>query len=113
MQDRYTRATNVTLEQAIQLGMKHHTAGQLREAEAVYRNILQHVPDHPDALHLLGLVAQQVGRSDAAIELMTQAIAGNPNVALYHSNLAEAYRTRGMLADAEKAARRALELDPT
>ena len=40
----------------------HHTAGQLAEAEVLYREILEFSPDHPDALHLLGVIAYQVGQ---------------------------------------------------
>src|SRR5262245_52332675 len=92
--------------------MRHHSAGQFREAETVYRSILQQVPNQPDALHLLGVLAQQVGQPQAAIDLIGRAIAVNPNVALFHSNIAESYRTLGRLSDAENAARQAIKIDP-
>ena len=55
--------------------------------EAIYRRVLAHQPDHPDALHLLGVVALQTGRSDTAIELIGRAISINAGVAEYHQNL--------------------------
>ena len=41
----------------IQNGLAHHQAGRLQKAEAIYQSILQNQPQHPDALHLLGLIA--------------------------------------------------------
>ncbi|HVT87919.1 MAG TPA: tetratricopeptide repeat protein [Tepidisphaeraceae bacterium] len=104
---------SVTIEQALNLGRQHQQAGQFQKAEQIYLQILQQVPNQPDALHLLGVVAQQVGRIDMAIELISRAIAGNPKAANYYSNLAEAYRSIGRLDEAEAACRRALELNPT
>ena len=35
----------------------HHRAGQLAEAETLYWQVLQSSPEHPVALHLLGVIA--------------------------------------------------------
>ena len=40
--------------------------GRLGEAERLYRKILQLDAHHADSLHLLGMVAFQAGRNDAA-----------------------------------------------
>ena len=87
--------TQVTIEQAMQIAIGHHQAGRLAEAEAIYRQILAQSPDHADALHLLGVLACQTGHTDAAIDLIGRAIAINPAVAEYHSNLGESYRRAG------------------
>ena len=50
----------------IELGMQHHSAGRLADAEAVYRQVLETEPDHPTALHMLGVVAYQAGKPDLA-----------------------------------------------
>jgi Flp pilus assembly protein TadD len=44
----------------------HFGAGRLPQAEGICRQILQLAPDHSDALHILGAVAQQVGKSQQA-----------------------------------------------
>jgi hypothetical protein len=54
----------VTIEQAIQIALASHQAGRLDEAERIYQQVLQAQPVHPDALHLLGLIACQGGRDD-------------------------------------------------
>ncbi|MBE0475148.1 tetratricopeptide repeat protein, partial [Rhodoferax sp.] len=48
---------------ALQAAVQYHQNGQLAQAQALYRQILQANPNHPDALHLLGLIEHQQGRS--------------------------------------------------
>ena len=63
-------ATGRTLENA----RRHHAAGDLPKAESIYRQILQTENNHPDALHLLGLIAYQIGKNDVALNLITKAL---------------------------------------
>jgi protein O-GlcNAc transferase len=100
-----------TTAETFQVAFTHHQAGELRQAEALYRQVLQVEPRHFDALHLLGLVAYQVGRHDAAVELIAQAIGMRGDRAIFHSNLGEAYRALGKLNEAENCFRQALRLD--
>jgi predicted O-linked N-acetylglucosamine transferase (SPINDLY family) len=72
----------------LQKATAHHQAGQLPQAEALYRQILQLSPSHPVALHLLGVIACQSGQYAAALELIDRAIQANPKYA-------EAYCSRG------------------
>ena len=83
----------------------------MREAEAIYRDVLKSVPDQPDALHLLGVVAYQTGRLDEAAEAIERAIAGNDRVAAYHDNLGLVYRALGRTDEAAHHGRRAVALD--
>jgi len=96
----------------LQQALAQHTAGNLPQAEALYRQILGQRPNHPDALHLLGVIAQANGRFDMAIDLITRAIALNPSQALYHSNLANALGRSDRLDETVACCRRALELEP-
>lgn len=89
-----------------------HRAGRLAEAEQAYRRILADHPQHPDALHLLGLVAHQSGRSAEALVLIQRATQLAPGQANYHNNLGEVYRSQGELELAQASYRRALEIDP-
>ena len=102
----------VTVGQAFELALQHHQSGRLAEGEALYRQILAVEPRHPDALHLLGVIAQQVGRHDVAVDLIRQAIGRNPDNPAMHSNLGAALRASGRLDEAIVAYRRALELQP-
>lgn len=90
----------------------HHQRGQLREAEALYRQVLAAVPDHFDALHLCGVLMHQRGRSDEALELISAALAANANVATAHYNHGLVLATLARFEEALGAYDRALALKP-
>ena len=98
-----------TLKAALAL----HQAGDLPRAEAMYRQVLQRDPIQPDALHYLGLLAHQLGRHDAAVELIGKAIIHNPRNAYYYNNLGEAYRALERNDAAIESYRHALRIDPS
>lgn len=77
-------------EQALTLAMQHHTEGRLAEAEGLYQQILQANPNQPVVLHLLGVVAHQVGKNDVSVDLISQATALKPEFAEAHYNLGTA-----------------------
>jgi predicted O-linked N-acetylglucosamine transferase (SPINDLY family) len=98
------------LEQMLQLAMSRHQSGELAEAERLYRQILEGSPQHPFALHFLGALEHQLGNHQRAVELMQRALAAQPAVAMFHSNLAEVYRVCGDAARAVESAHCALRL---
>lgn len=95
------------------LAVQQHQAGNLAEAERIYREALARDPNHFDSLHLLGIIGQQTGRYDLAIDMIGRAVALNESSATFHNNLAEALRVAGRHAEAATHARRAVELEPT
>jgi protein O-GlcNAc transferase len=95
----------------IREAMAHHQAGRLPAAEALYRQVLQLAPEQPDALHLLGVLASQVGKYDVASELIARAIAVHPTAPMYF-NLANALKGQGALALAIDSYQAALALQP-
>jgi len=62
------------VEKMLQEALDHHQAGRLAQAEQVYRQILVTDSQHPDSLHLLGVIAFQTGRSEEALVLIQKAI---------------------------------------
>ncbi len=99
-------------EDNLQRAVRLHREGRIAEAEAIYRRVLAQHPDHPDALHLLGALAVQAGRSDEAIALVLRAIARDGEVGAYHNTLGLARRAQGDLAGAAAAFARTLALQP-
>lgn len=91
---------------------RHHQAGRLADAERLYRQVLAVDPRHADSLHLLGVLATQSGRPDAAIELIGKAIRLRNDVHFYYSNLGNALLACGKLDEAAARYRRALALKP-
>jgi Flp pilus assembly protein TadD len=102
----------MNLNQAMQEARRHHGAGRLREAEALYRQILTADPNHAEAMQLLGLLALQCGQPMPAIDLMEKSIALRGDLFYFHNNLGEAYKRVGRSADAARAFERSLELRP-
>jgi predicted O-linked N-acetylglucosamine transferase (SPINDLY family) len=96
------------LNQAIAL----HQAGRLDEAEALYRQIVQQVPGHFDATHLLGAIALQRGDLAQAEALITQALASKPKDGPALSNLGTALLRAGRLEEARVQLERAVKAQP-
>ncbi len=92
--------------------LQHHRAGRLAEAESSYRQVLAVMPHHADSLHLLGLIAQQEGRVDAAVALIRRAIAINGTAAPFHCTLGNALLEKQQVGDALACFRQAISLDP-
>lgn len=101
-----------SIPQALAIAQEHHRAGRLREAERIYRLILEKQPRHPDALRLLGVVALQVGQYSTAIMLLEQAVSVHPDYAEAYSDLGLALQGQGRMEEACAAHQKALALKP-
>jgi len=98
----------VKLRQAFGL----HQQGRLGDAELLYREVLAKAPDHPDALHFLGVLEAQRGRHEAGVALMERAVAINPRNAAAQYNRANVLRDMGRSAEAIAAYDAALLINP-
>ncbi len=90
----------------------HHQAGRLDDAERLYRDILAADANHAGALHLLGLLAYQVGKAEIAADLIGRAVAIDQAQPAYHYNLGVVLKDLGRLMEAGKAYATALRLAP-
>jgi protein O-GlcNAc transferase len=100
------------IQQLFTAAMGHHQAGRLNEAERLYLQILKIDPRHADALHLLGVLAHQIGRNDTAVDLIGRAIAQNDRVPAFHNNLGNALKAQGNLRQAAASYATALAHHP-
>jgi len=60
------------------LATQLQSQGRLQESEHLLQQILQQQPNHAFALHLMGVIAHQVGKQALAAELIQRAIALSP-----------------------------------
>lgn len=102
----------ISIQEALSRAHAHWNAGQADQAEQFCQRVLAAWPGQADALHLLGLMAHAYGNPDLAIAHLRQACMAPRAPAVYSSNLAEMYRQKGLLAEGEEAARRAVTMDP-
>ena len=63
----------------LERALVEHQAGRLGEAERLYLQLLQAIPDHPRAWHLLGVLDAQRGRRAAALVRMRRAVDLEPS----------------------------------
>jgi predicted O-linked N-acetylglucosamine transferase (SPINDLY family) len=105
-------APSSTVATLFQRAVASHQAGQLPQAETLYRQVLQLSPAYPDALHYLGVLAHQVGQPAIAVQLIDQAIQLNPSNAEAYSNRGNALRALGQYQAALESLNRALLLRP-
>ncbi len=96
----------------LRAAIEQHRQGRLEQAARLYEAALAEAPDHPAALHLLGLVTLQRGDPRRAAELVSRAIAVRPTEADYHATLAAAFWAMGQLDDSLSAYRSAVKLQP-
>jgi predicted O-linked N-acetylglucosamine transferase (SPINDLY family) len=93
-------------------GVQEHQAGHLAEARRCYEQALQVSPQNSDALHLLGVVLEQLNEPQAAIEQLTRAVQLAPRVAEFVHDLGVALQAQNRAREAIECYRRALQLKP-
>jgi tetratricopeptide (TPR) repeat protein/SAM-dependent methyltransferase len=100
------------VDQLFAQAVRHHQAGQLRDAEGLYRHVLLADPGHINSLYNAGLIGVQIGRPDIAVDLIGKAIARNDRVPHWHYNIAFAFGALGRMDDAVAHYRKAVALKP-
>jgi Flp pilus assembly protein TadD len=94
------------------LAVQHASAGRLPEAQALAEGVLRASPQHPDALHLLGVIAHQQARFETAAELIGRALALRPDMVDARINRGLALTLLGRYSEAEKEVALALARQP-
>ena len=92
--------------------LTEHRAGRLEQAWSQYHAVLQREPNHFDARHLLGVIAQQRGQPARAVELISAAIKISPHSPAAHNNLGVAHLALQQTPQALQSFDCALALQP-
>lgn len=100
------------VSEALDLAVRYQQAGEFEQAEQSCREVLEMDPRNPVALHLLGFIANQTGRTDLACDYIGQSLRINPDYAEAHNNLAVIFRAQGKLDDALAGLKQALRSKP-
>lgn len=110
--DTSTETSEVTVTQALIYAIQLQQSNDLDAAEAIYKQILEAVPEQADALHFLGVLNFQRGHSETAIKLIRRACELIPNHPDCYINLGNVLAENSQFAEASTAYRHALELAP-
>jgi len=98
-------ALALALDESLQLAMTCHEAGQLAQAETLYRGILEALPRHAQANYGLGRLAVRVGQANEGLPHFAAALEAQPENAEYWLGCIDAL----MQAEQIDAARELLE----
>jgi protein O-GlcNAc transferase len=96
-------------EQTLAAATAHHRAGRLVDAERLYRNVCDADPNNARAFHLLGVVAHQLRRPDAA-SYLGRAVALDPDFAEAHNDRGVILAAGGLFVEAISCFERAVAL---
>lgn len=111
--DSSIRASNEAVIAAkISAGQRHHLAGQHEKAEGFYREVLAAKPDDPAANHGLGLLLNEIGRTDEGDRFLDRSLLLAPKDAAFHNNRGHVLIMRGEAIAGEAACRHAISLKP-
>ncbi|GAB6051513.1 tetratricopeptide repeat-containing sulfotransferase family protein [Magnetospira thiophila] len=101
---------HLTPQKALEIAGHHIMTGQRGEAAAICRKILDVIPDHADALHMLGGCAMLDGQSRLALDCFDQALAQRPEDPAFLANKGTLLLNMGLPQPAVELLRRALEV---
>lgn len=85
---------------------------QIEQAEQALADILQDTPDHPDALHFLGVLRHAQGRTGEAVDLIQRALEQFPDHVGAWNNLGNVLLSAGHIDEATHAYERGVQVAP-
>ena len=95
-----------------QAAFAHHRRGELDQATALYRQLLEVAPEDPGGLNGLGCLLHQRGDSSSAVKLLARAVAVAPQAADAQGNYGHCLAALGRLEEACLAYEASLALSP-
>jgi tetratricopeptide (TPR) repeat protein len=99
-------------EDPMEVALRLQITGRFEEATAIYQDIVGKNPDNADAWHLLGVIAHQADRPEAAEKMILRAIGLTGGQANYFVNLAAVLKKAERLDEATNCLWRAVALTP-
>lgn len=105
--------TRMSLVEALNHAQALQRSEKIDAAESIYVEILEQIPDEPNALVFLGILRHQQQRSDEAIKLLSRATELVPDAAGPWLNLGNVLIEAQQFQLGAEALRRSLELNPS
>ncbi len=105
--------TSQYLATSLEKGLSLHQQGQFDQAKALYLKVLETWSDHPQALHLLGVVEYEEGRLGRATQLIQAAIKADPNQADFFLSLGQVFNKKRQPDKSLACFKKAIAINPT
>ncbi len=102
----------ISINQAFEIALKKHNQGNLKEAELIYKKIIEKDTQNHNALHLLGLINHQLKNPNKAIKKIKKAIQIKPE-SLYYHNLAMIYDSLNNPEKSTENFQKAIQINPS
>jgi protein O-GlcNAc transferase len=107
-----SKAQPASLQELLGRAMALHRQGDLAQAGALYRQVLEQKPDQFEARHLSGVLCSQEGRHEEACEHLRAAIAIKPDAAGAFANLGLVLHLMKRYEEALVSLEKAISLQP-
>ena len=103
---------NLELEQIFRSAINSQQQGNFKNAENLYKKILEVVPNHINTLNNLATIHVQTNETKKAIELFEKVLAMDPNNLMANENLGIVSRQEGECAKAIEFHKKVIGIDP-
>ena len=100
------------LSKTLAVAAEHQKAGRLKEAKALYGEILKANPENVDALRMMGMLALSESQVDKAERFFRRAVSNAPDFVGAIVDLGQALKDQNRFEEAIASFRRAIELEP-
>lgn len=100
-----------TVSKALQEAVENHRKRNFSAADRLYTAILKQYPDHPDALHNLGLLALEIGDKTHALRNLRKAVEKYGEFKQFHISLIDALIEFNEVEEAQVVIERAEKKD--
>lgn len=104
--------SEISVEQALKIAIDEHQSGHFQRAQELYVMILQRDPGNVDAIHLLGVLANQGKKPEMAVELIERAVAARPTEPIFRYNFSDCLYKVGRKEDAVNELKEAVRISP-
>lgn len=102
---------NVSVDDAVRIASEKCNAGAYSDAEKICHAILNENSTHPDAYHILGVIAFRTGQYPLAVSLLETAIKYNKKNPDYYANLGNAFRELGEFNKAIRFLKKSIKIN--
>ncbi|MBF0445620.1 MAG: tetratricopeptide repeat protein [Magnetococcales bacterium] len=116
MAEQQTPDTNdkqqLKVDEAYLLAIEHFNSTRFYDADILCSAIIKKVPNHIDAINLLGLIAQKINRYDLALEQFQRAINIDPNIAILYYNMGTSLYQLDRKEESVSVVKKSISMDP-